>query len=262
MLEVQDISVQIKNKYLLRGVSACFRPGECTVILGPNGSGKSSFIKAVSGISSHASGSVRYDEQSMASFSKQALSKKRAVFSQHSLLNFPMLVEEVIMMGRYPYFDSVAGKHDQQICDAVIGLLGLETLIGRDYLTLSGGEQQRTHLARVLVQLWEKPAEGARYLFLDEPVSSLDIRHQHQLLAIAQQLTAQGFAIIAVLHDINLAMQYADHVMLFKEGRLLHAGPPEKVITKAIIEEIFETAVSIVSTPASNRPLVVFQGGN
>lgn len=258
MLVVHDISVQINNKYLLRGVSASFRPGECTVILGPNGSGKSSFIKAVSGINAHASGSVVYDQQPLASFSKQALSKKRAVFSQHSPLNFPMLVEEVIMMGRYPYFDSLPGKHDQQICDTVIRLLGLETLLGRDYLTLSGGEQQRTHLARVLVQLWEKPVTGARYLFLDEPVSSLDIRHQHQLLTIAKQLTRQGFAVIAVLHDINLAMQYADQVMFFKEGGCVYAGATADIINPTTIRSVFDISSSIITDPSTGKSVAVF----
>lgn len=258
MLQVEDISVKVHGKFLLRGINACFRPGEITVILGPNGSGKSSFIKAVSGIGTQSTGRIMYDGVPISSYSKKALSKKRAVFSQHSPLNFPMLVEEVVMMGRYPHFDSEPGKHDRAICNEVIRWMDLESLAGRDYLTLSGGEQQRTHLARALVQLWEPPPEGARYLFLDEPVSSLDIRHQHHLLTIANRLAQQDFAVITVLHDINLAMQYAHRVMLFKAGSLLYAGSPADVITPENIQWVFDISSTIVDRPGSNRKIVTF----
>lgn len=260
MLDVQDISLQINNKHLLRGVSADFRPGELSVILGPNGSGKSSFIKVVAGLIKPGEGMVTYDGQELSSLSKSFLAKKRAVCNQHTAINFSMMLEEVVMTGRHPFFDSLPGRKDQQICDEVIRLLDLDSLRGRDYLTLSGGEQQRTQLARAMVQLWERPEKGARYLFLDEPVSSLDIRHQHQLLGIVRRLAREGFAIIAVLHDINLALQYADRVMLFKDGKLRYNGLPGEVITPVTIDEVFETPITMITHPLSGRAMAAFGG--
>jgi len=131
-------------------------------------------------------------------------------------------------------------------------------LLQRDYLTLSGGEKQRVQFARALAQLWEAPERGSRYLLLDEPISSLDIHYQHQFLQIAKRLTEEKIVLVAVLHDINLAIQYADNILFMKEGKLVAKGRPAEVITAGLIKEVFNIPVAIIDNPLLGKPLVVY----
>jgi len=179
--------------------------------------------------------------------------------TQQAALSFPLLVEEVVMMGRYPHFTLQPGKKDIATCAAVADMLGLQPLLQRNYLTLSGGEQQRVQFARVLAQVWDKPAEEHRCLFLDEPTSSLDIRYQHAFLQIAKKMTQQGFTVVAVLHDINLALQYADNVLLLKEGNVVRQGPPAQTIDAAVLKEVFGIEAALIHYDDERMPMVVYK---
>ena len=185
MLRTENISFNVGKKQILKNVSASFLPGEFNMILGPNGSGKSSFLKIFSGEINKFQGTVLYDDKKIKELRKEELAKKRAVMSQQSDLGFPLLVEEVVMMGRYPHFTFNPNKKDITICNEVIERMNLVEFKERNYLTLSGGEKQRVQYARVLAQVWEKPTDGYRYLFLDEPLNSLDISYQHEFLQAA-----------------------------------------------------------------------------
>jgi iron complex transport system ATP-binding protein len=258
MLRAQNINFSIGKKQILKNVSASFLPGEFNMVLGPNGSGKSSFLKIFSGEINKFQGTVLYDDKKIKDLRKEELAKKRAVMSQQADLGFPLLVEEVVMMGRYPHFTFNPNKKDITICNEVIDRMNLNEFKQRNYLTLSGGEKQRVQYARVLAQVWEKPIDGYRYLFLDEPLNSLDISYQHEFLQLAVELMKDHTVLIAVMHDINLAAHYADNLFFLKEGELVVHGKPKDVLTENIIENVFNVKTKVIRNPVTGNPLIIY----
>ncbi len=143
------------------------------------------------------------------------------------------------MMGRYPHFAVNPGRSDRRICREVIELLGLGDFLHRNYLTLSGGEKQRVQFARVLSQIWESPAAGNRILLLDEPISSLDLKYQFDFIDQVKQFIDAKTLVIAILHDLNLALNYADEVLLLQKAGLFAAGAPAAVLSEENIYGVF-----------------------
>ncbi len=258
MLKTENIYYHIGKKLILNGINAQFDPGEFNMILGPNGSGKSTFLKIFSGELNGNEGSVFYGDQKISALKKETLAKYRAVMSQQPELSFPLMVEEVVMMGRYPHFSFSPNKKDEDICNQVMERMNLISFKERNYLTLSGGEKQRVQYARVLAQIWEKPTTGYRYLFLDEPLTSLDINYQQEFLQIAREFTNADTILIAVMHDINLAIQYADKLFFLKEGELIAHGKPKDILSAALIKQVFNVSTTIINNPVTNTPLVVY----
>ncbi len=259
MLKTTGIYYSIGKKLILSDINVEFHPGEFNMILGPNGSGKSSFLKIFSGEVNHFEGTVMYEDKKIGDIKKEELAKKRAVMSQQPELNFPLMVDEVVMMGRYPHFTFNPNKKDITICDEVIEKMNLQAFRERNYLTLSGGEKQRVQYARVLAQIWEKPTNGCRYLFLDEPLTSLDINYQQEFLQIAREFTRNDTVLIAVMHDINLAIQFADKLFFLKEGELVAQGKPIDILSEALIEKVFDVQTAVINNPVNNTPLVVYK---
>jgi iron complex transport system ATP-binding protein len=258
MLKTENIQYSIGKNKILNGISAEFLAGEFNMILGPNGSGKSTFLKIFSGEINGYSGSVLYNDKKIDREKKEALAKYRAVMSQQPELSFPLMVEEVVMMGRYPHFTFNPTKKDETICNEVMQRMNLLSFKERNYLTLSGGEKQRVQFARVLAQIWEQPENGNRYLFLDEPLNSLDISYQQEFLQIAKEFTQQHTVLVAVLHDINLATQYADKLFFLKEGQLVAQGKPKEVLNEALLLKVFDVQTTIINNPVTNNPLVIY----
>jgi iron complex transport system ATP-binding protein len=258
MLRIEDLHCKAGGRPVIRGITTDFAPGVLHVIVGPNGSGKSTFLKAFSGEWPIEAGAVWYDERPLAGLDKAELARRRAVMSQLPELHFPVRVDDIVMMGRYPHFAWRHGRHDEAVCRQAMERMGVLALAGRDYLTLSGGERQRVQFARALAQIWDPPAEGNRYLFLDEPVSSLDVHYQHEFLALARTLAASGIVLVAVLHDLNLALQYADRIVFLKEGRIVGAGAAPGIVTPAIVHEVFGMAAHLLSHPHGDRPVIVY----
>jgi len=258
MLKAENIQYRIGKKQIVNAISAEFFPGEFNMILGPNGSGKSSFLKIISGEISHYNGTVLYNDKKLSTQKKEELAKYRAVMSQLPELSFPLTVEEVVMMGRYPHFTFNPTKKDESICDDVMERMNLTSFKTRNYLTLSGGEKQRVHFARVLAQIWEKTESGNRYLFLDEPLNSLDINYQQEFLQIAKAFARHNTVLIAVLHDINLAIQYADKLFFLKEGELVAHGKPREILHESLIQKVFDVSTTVITNPVTANPLVIF----
>ncbi|GAB3634577.1 heme ABC transporter ATP-binding protein [Hymenobacter arcticus] len=254
MIQATNISYCIGPKMLLHNVALTARPGELLAVVGANGAGKSTLLKLLSGDLKPSAGEVLWEGKRLREWAPAALARRRAVLTQQHTLALAFEVRELVLLGRYPHFGGQPTAHDHAIVSAALDLVGLGHLAGRAYPTLSGGEQQRAQLARVLAQVWE--AEGG-FLLLDEPLTGLDLRHQHQTLAVARQLTRRGFGVVAVLHDLNLAAQYADQVLLLHQGRTVASGPPTHVFTPDYIHLGFGLEVELLTHPSLGHPLIV-----
>jgi iron complex transport system ATP-binding protein len=254
MVKATNLTYAIGPKTLLHHVALTARPGELLAVVGANGAGKSTLLKLLSGDLKPSAGEVLWEGKHLSEWGPAALARRRAVLTQQHTLALAFEVRELVLLGRYPHFGGQPTAHDYAVVSAALDLVGLGPLAGRAYPTLSGGEQQRAQLARVLAQVWE--AEGG-FLLLDEPLTGLDLRHQHQTLAVARQLTRRGFGVVAVLHDLNLAAQYADQVLLLHQGRAVASGPPTEVFTPDYIQLGFGLEVELLTHPSLGHPLIV-----
>src|SRR4051812_14376364 len=238
MLEGKNISFKVGERFLLHPTSVQFEKGKFHVIMGANGAGKSTLLKLLAGDQAPSSGTILLDEVELRSISKKTLATKRAVLSQHYNISFPISSEEIVMMGRYPHFLTNPTLRDRTIVKEAMQLLQVQEMKERDYNTLSGGEAQKVQMCRVFAQIWEKKKEP--YLFLDEPVSHLDIKFQHQLLRAAKEWSREKTTVIAILHDINLAIAFADRILFMKGGKITHDIAHLKDITPLVIREVFD----------------------
>ncbi|PJJ59618.1 heme ABC transporter ATP-binding protein [Hymenobacter chitinivorans] len=258
MLKADNVSFRVQDKVLLSEASVECRPGEFTVLMGPNGAGKTTLLRLLAGLYQPSAGRVLYHDKPLSTFSAAELAKSRAVLSQEIQLAFPLSVADVVLMGRYPHFQRSPSAQDQDIARLTLAQLGMSDFADRDYSTLSGGEAQKVQMARVLAQIWEAPAHGTRVLLLDEPVSSLDLRYQHQLLQIARDFSRQQTIVVAVLHDINLALAYADKLVFIRQGRVHRTLPHPGELDEQTLEEVFGLSMRIIINPFTHKPLVVY----
>lgn len=254
MLRSENISYQVGKKPILKSCSLTVNPGEFTAIVGPNGAGKSTLLKVLAKEAKAQQGNVSFNGCDIQQLDSEALSKIRAVMPQHSSISFPFSIEQIIEIGRFPHKTSKA--ENDNIIDAVIKHNKLDSYRGRLYQTLSGGEQQRVQLARIMAQVWDKSAYP-KYLLLDEPTSDLDILHQHTLLSTAQHMCQQNMGVLAILHDLNLAAQYASHIVLMKAGKIYKQGLSEEVLTKENIEHVFDHPVELLKEPNTGRTVII-----
>ncbi len=255
MLLVEKLNYELNGRSLLKDVSFHMRKGEMLAILGANGAGKSTLLKVISGQYQASSGLIYLNHQLIDEFNIHSLSKCRAMLSQEFDLSLNFSVKEIVMMGRYPHFQSKPKKEDYTIVDEIMALCGVDQLAKRSYLQLSGGEKQRVQLARVLSQIWDCP-NGL--LMLDEPTAALDIQYQHRTLAIAKAMSRKGFMVLFIVHDVNSAVQYADRLLLLKNGRKLFDGPAYEVITRQHIYTIFSVEAQVSISSKTLKPFVVF----
>lgn len=259
MLAANNITFRVGNKALLSDVSVTFAPGRLHLIVGPNGAGKSTLIKVLARLLRPLSGTVEYEGVDVAQAGEAELAKRRAVLSQAVDVAFPLTVRDLVMMGRYPHFGGRPGASDEQIVEEVMDHFDVTEFSGRDYQTLSGGERQRVNFARVLAQMWRDGSarSSCRYLFLDEPLTFLDIRHQIDFLKkIKTFASAADVVTVGVVHDLNLAASFADHIVLLNESRVVANGAPGEVLTSQRIEDVFGVRATFIGNNDSGVHLV------
>lgn len=237
MISAQELSVRYDRKTVLHAVDFDARAGEVTVIAGPSGSGKSTLVKAISGEIA-ASGIIAINGRDMRDYKGWQLAAQRAVLAQETTVAFPFTVAEVVGLGVTA--GATRPADPTALIEAALDRVGLPGFGPRRIQTLSGGERQRVQLARVLCQIWEPVSSvGPRWLIMDEPVASLDIRHQIALMDLAQAYANAGGGVIAVMHDLNLSAMYADRVVLMKDGRVAGAGTPADVLRAEMLADVF-----------------------
>lgn len=245
MVKVDNLGFSVGKKWLLKNLSYEFHPGKIHLICGPNGAGKSTLMKLLSLEMPPSEGTVLYNGVNTNQKNKHAYAMYRGILSQQVDITFPLSANEVIMMGRYPHFKIAPSKRDLEICDEVIFTLRLQSFRERNFLTLSGGEKQRVQFARVITQIWEHRDVGNRILLLDEPISALDLRYQFEFLDHLKKFLDDRTIVIAILHDLNLILNYGDEVLLLNEGLLVDSGKPENVLKKENIKDVFHVDTSV-----------------
>jgi len=256
MLRAQGLSVERQGHDILSNVSMEVSPGQVVAILGANGAGKSTLLHCLSGDTVTTQQQVFLNGSSLDRYSVQALSRLRAVMPQSIQLDFAFLVSELVEMGLWQMTHPF---EKQQRVEEALTLFGIDALKQRDYQTLSGGEQQRVQLARVVAQLLQSVSEisSPRYLLLDECTANLDFAHQHQVFEVVRQLSnSYQIGVVVVLHDLNLAAQYADHLVLLKQGKVLDQGAVDAMLTPSNVEMLYDFPVQVLRHP-KGWPMVV-----
>ena len=237
VISAKDVIVRYSRQTILHGLDFVARAGEVTVVAGPNGSGKSTLIKALSG-EVKASGTIAFNGRPLGTYKGWQLAALRGVLAQETTVAFPFTVAEVVGLG--VTVGATRAGRPAALIEMALERVGLVGFGDRRIQTLSGGERQRVQLARVLCQIWVPMSEeGPRWLIMDEPVASLDIRHQIVLMELARDYARAGGGVIAVMHDLNLSAMYGDHVVLMKSGRVAAAGTPEAVLRPETLADVF-----------------------
>lgn len=259
MIEALNVEAGYGARRVLRGVDFTAHAGEITAIVGPNGSGKTTLLKAITG-EMPARGEIRLNARDVGRMSASDLATQRAVLPQSGQVAFPFTVLELVRLGLTA---GCAGIDPAAMGDlprqalARVGLAGFE---GRYVQELSGGERQRVQLARVLLQIWEPMLDGApRWLFLDEPVSALDIGHQLTVMHIAQEFARAGGGVVCVMHDLNLTAMFAAQVTLLHEGRVRGAGSPGEVLTDDHLSACYDCPLRTNTPPPCGGPWLLPQ---
>jgi iron complex transport system ATP-binding protein len=233
-------------------VSFAIEAGEIFGVIGPNSAGKTTLLRLLTRVVSADRGEIRLAGRAIRPLAHAELARQIAVVPQEAPRPFPFTVEQLVLMGRYPhgpgrYFES---DEDRAIARAAMAATGVRELAGLPLEQLSGGERQRAMLARAL-------AQQPKLLVLDEPTSHLDLRYQLETAALLRRVNAeQGTTVLLVSHDLDLASEVCDRLLLLDQGRVARVGPPATVLERGVLEAVFRCAVAVDSNPTSGRPLV------
>ncbi|GAL02355.1 ABC-type hemin transport system ATPase component [Photobacterium aphoticum] len=251
-IEINHVSLKLGNKVLLDNVSTAFHAGQLTIILGPNGTGKSSLLKIITQ-EWETEGNLRFFGRAAQDWKPAELAASLGVLPQSSSLTFAFTVTEVVELGGLAL--SAPQRQIAAIAQENMQKTDVAHLAQRLYPSLSGGEKQRVHLARILTQL--SGSSRPPILLLDEPTSALDIGHQHKTLQLAKAQAQAGATVVAVIHDLNLAAQYADRILILNHGHIVADGTPAEVLVADTIEDVYGWPVQVIPHPTEAYPVVM-----
>ena len=258
-LKMEQVSLVSGGRVRLDQADLEVQPGQLCVMIGPNGSGKSSLLQVLSGEIRPSAGKASLDGIGLEYWKVAELARHRAVMPQSPGLDFPFRVKDVVELGRSPF--RADRSLDARLVQEAMGLFDIEHLAERMYTNLSGGERQRVHLARVWAQISQPGVEHARYQLLDEPTSALDLRHQQALLSqLREHVRHSQLGVLAALHDLNSAAQYADRLVLLDQGKVVAAGSPEQVLTSGMIEKIYKVPVEFLRYRPGDKLVIAIPG--
>lgn len=240
MIKLDKLTKMFGQQTVVKAASAEFEKGKVTSIIGPNGAGKSTLLSMASRLVNRDAGEVWIDNQELVDWDTKALAKKLSVLRQANSLTMRFTVRELVSFGRFPYSKGKLTADDQVIIDRSISYVNLKDIENKYLDELSGGQRQLAFIAMVI-------AQDTDYVFLDEPLNNLDIKHSLQIMATVQRLAHElDKAVVVVIHDINFASCYSDYIMALKKGEVVASGSVEQVIEERVLEDIYETPFRVV----------------
>ena len=253
-LSTHNLSVGYHDKAIVKQVDLTIPEGRIIALLGPNGCGKSTLLKAMARILSPMEGQVHWQGKNLHSMPSKKLAQHLALLPQTQPIPEGIKVKDLVAYGRSPYtgFWGRINKDDQVIINKMMEETGITELADQLVSELSGGQRQRVWLAMTL-------AQDTPYLLLDEPTTYMDLSHQVELMHLLRKLNLQGKTIITVLHDINQAARYCDHLIVMKEGEIITQGSPESVLTQTMLKDVFSLDAQIHQDPIAKTPMCVVE---
>jgi iron complex transport system ATP-binding protein len=253
MFHAFDVSFARGRRQVIADMNLELRAGELTVVIGPNGAGKSTLLKLLTGDLKPSSGTIWFDGRSLQQWNARELAARRAVLSQSTSLVFPFTVHEVISLG---LLEGISAQDKRAFIQEMLDVFDLNGFEHRLFQELSGGEQQRVHLARVVCQLKSGEAEKPKFLFLDEPVSNLDIKHQVNVLSAVRKLLSPQLGAFVILHDLNLAAAYADRVVIVHEGQIVANDITVRAFKRKTLSDIFGVDMNVLRRGMMRRIVI------
>lgn len=257
ILSARTASYSLRHRSLVDAVSLNVEAERMTVLIGPNGAGKSTLVRLMSGELRPTSGAILFEGQDLSRFSPERLALRRTVMTQAIQVSSAFLTHEIVRLG----VDGIgrgSARERARIIEQCLALADVLPLATQSYATLSGGEQRRVQFARALAQIEAaRTVHDRQALLLDEPVANLDLPHQLALLDAARTIARRGVAVLAVLHDFNLASHYADVLALMNKGAIVACGDPVNVQRSALLSDVFAVDLAVGNTLASEKPLVI-----
>ena len=249
-LETKKITYSIDGKLIIDGIDISVKEGEFVGIVGPNGCGKSTLLKNIYKVFTPDSGAAFIDGEDLAKLSNKKTAKKMSVMQQENIVDFDMTVYDMVMLGRFAHQKLFSGSSDEdrKVVKEYIKEVGLEGYENRHFLSLSGGEKQRTLLARALSQ-------KTPLILLDEPTNHLDIGYQYQIMNI---LKRQNLTLLCCVHDLNIAATYCDRLILMKKKEVFDIGTPKEMLTRENIKALFDIDTTIIENEKTGRLNIIF----
>ena len=258
LVRINNLSGGYHKTAVIKDISFDIKKGDFLGIIGPNGSGKSTLLKLMSRALRPCSGNITLEGKDIEGMDLKEFCRKVAFVPQDTLINFSFSVEEIVLMGRIPHLKRMQfeGKADFSIAERALGLTDTLYIKEKAIDELSAGERQRVIIAKAL-------AQEPMLLFLDEPTSHLDIGHQVQILNLLKKLNKeQDLTVVMVMHDLNLASEYCDRIILLDQGSVFKNDTPEQVLTYQNIEAVYKTIVVVNKNPVSKKPYVILVSGD
>lgn len=249
MIQIRNVGFQIHGNQILHDISTSIPKGQLTALIGPNGAGKSTLLKLIARLEKLQSGSVQIDGLDLASTPTEKLALVMAVLSQHTHVSSRLRLSELVGFGRWPHHHGRPSAKDQAEVERALATFDLAPLAHRFLDEVSGGQAQRAFLAMTV-------AQATDWLLLDEPLNNLDMAHARALMRhLAALVRDQGKSIAVVVHEINYAAAWADHIIAMKNGRILAEGPPADVLTEDLLARLYDVPVAV--TTHQGRPLIL-----
>lgn len=249
-IKADNLVWKVGSRPIIDGVSFTAEPGKMLGLLGPNGSGKTSLLRLLAGLKKPTSGQVTLEGKNIAQIGRRSMAQRIAFIEQHATTNSSLKVVDVVKLGRFPHRSMFSGwtVADDEAVTYALDRTEMTAKRNDRWQSLSGGEKQRTHLARAL-------AQSPRELILDEPTNHLDIHHQINLMRLVSTLPITS---IIALHDLNHAAMFCDELIVMQSGKIVASGSPETVITQALLQEIFSVDARVESSPYHSKPHIHF----
>ncbi|MCF7792461.1 MAG: ABC transporter ATP-binding protein [Candidatus Cloacimonetes bacterium] len=256
IIDINNLTLGYQNKRVIEDLNISFFAGEFCALLGPNGGGKSTFLKSLIGYLKPQFGEILIQGKKLTNWKSEELAKSISLIPQDNQLQFDYSVEELVLMGRFPYlgFWQKYSLQDKNIVRDILEKLDLSAMKNELYSQLSGGERRRVLIARALAQQTE-------ILLLDEAFANLDINHQLEIMQILSEINREeGKLIILVSHNINLSSEYCDRIVMMKQGKIIADGKSENIINQSTLKQVYDADLEVISNPVSGKPNLIYKG--